>query len=63
VDQIEKEETKLRRERSPEKLLILKSILDKKEVLINSWEDRLPIDFIKMERSGLGITRFNYGLK
>ena len=63
VDQLEKEETKFRRKRSPEKLSVIKSIVDKKESLINSWEDRLPADFIKMERSDLGITRFNHGLR
>lgn len=62
VDQLEKEETKFRREKSPEKLSTIKSIVDKKENLINSWEDRLPADFIKMERSDLGITKFRYGL-
>ena len=63
VGQLEKEESKFRRVRSPERLFDIKSILDKKEELINSWEDRLPSEFIKMERSDLGITRFNYGLK
>ena len=63
VDQLEKEEAKLRRERSPEKLSLIKSILDKKESLVNVWEDRLPAAFIKMERSDLGITRFNHGLR
>ena len=63
VDQLEKEEAKLRRERSPERLSLIKSILDKKEALVNVWEDRLPAAFIKMERSDLGITRFNHGLR
>ena len=63
VDQLEKEEAKFRRRRDREKLSLIKSILDKKEELIGAWEGRLPTDFIKMERSDLGITRFNYGLK
>jgi len=63
VGQLEKEEAKFRRGRDPEKLSAIKSILDKKEELINVWGDRLPTGFIKMERSDLGITRFNHGLK
>jgi hypothetical protein len=63
VGQLEKEEAKFRRGRDPEKLSAIKSILDEREGLINVWGDRLPTGFIKMERSDLGITRFNHGLK
>lgn len=63
VDQLEKVESEFRRGRDREKLSLIKSILDKKEGLINIWEGRLPTGFIKMERSDLGITRFNHGLE
>jgi hypothetical protein len=63
VDQLEKVESEFRRGRDPEKLSLIKPLLDKREGLIDVWERRLPSDFIKMDRSDLGITRFNYGLK
>jgi hypothetical protein len=63
VDQLEKVESEFRRGRDPEKLSLIKPLVDKREGLINVWERRLPSDFIKMERSDLGITRYNYGLR
>jgi hypothetical protein len=61
VDQLEKARSEFRRGRDPEKLSLIKSLLDKREELIDVWEERLPAAFIKMERSDLGISRFNYG--
>jgi hypothetical protein len=63
VDQLEKVESEFRRGRDPEKLSLIKPLVDKRESLINVWERRLPAGFIKMERSDLGITRSNYGLR
>lgn len=63
VGKLEEEGARFRRGRDPEILSAIKSVLDERESLINDWEGRLPSAFIKMERSDLGISRFNYGLK